>query len=557
MIGQHFDSVWTYLKDVTNKSNADNRLDYGVSKDIVADILRDLGVKIYQNNFSTNDLYSALIGITPTGNLYNLPYTTGSLPTPSEFEYINSYITSNATGSLVPVDDINKEIYKRIYHNLPYLLKKKGTVEGLRALITTYGIPDTILRINEFGGKDKNSNTWDNWQNVSNYAYYFPTGSTLESDFVLNTNWPHPHTPSIPRTIQFRFKTNGIPTGSTFYSSPLTGRLLETDTSVVINLRYNGSGSITSSYSGGPVDPYNEYGYVDFYPSGSLVSQSVYLPIFDGGWWSVMVTREDEISGGKSDFYLYTANKQYDGNDGNILGFQASSSMTASFNEWDNSTTMSMGDTGLINYIPFYLQELRFYSTVPLINSAFTKYVMNPTSIEADNNVDENDINNAPNYLAFRIPLGSELYTGSKSIHPKVTGSWISTSSFALNSDFNFLQTPTFIPNTEYFFYDQPIAGIRNSISDKIRLEDNILPAGDTLSPFKVISQQTNASQSYTANTNLLEVSFSPQDEINDDITSQIGYFNIGDYIGDPRERFTPSQFYPDLKNYFQIYFLQ
>ena len=50
MIGQHFDSVWTYLKDVTNKSNADNRLDYGVSKDIVADILRDFTT----DGFTTN-----------------------------------------------------------------------------------------------------------------------------------------------------------------------------------------------------------------------------------------------------------------------------------------------------------------------------------------------------------------------------------------------------------------------------------------------------------------------------------------------------------------------
>ena len=72
MVGQNFDSVWVYIKDVTNKFNADNRLNYGVSKDLVADILRDLGIKIYQNNFSTNDLYSALLGVTPLGSLYNL-----------------------------------------------------------------------------------------------------------------------------------------------------------------------------------------------------------------------------------------------------------------------------------------------------------------------------------------------------------------------------------------------------------------------------------------------------------------------------------------------------
>jgi hypothetical protein len=76
MIGQSFDSIFVYLQDVTNKYNADNRLNYGVSKDLVADILRDMGVKIYQNNFSSNDLYQALIGITPSGSLYNLPFTT-------------------------------------------------------------------------------------------------------------------------------------------------------------------------------------------------------------------------------------------------------------------------------------------------------------------------------------------------------------------------------------------------------------------------------------------------------------------------------------------------
>jgi len=127
MIGQNFDSVWVYIKDVTNKYSADNRVDYGVSKDLVADVLRDLGVKIYQNNFSTDDLFSALLGITPSGSLYNLPYTTTALPvlTGSFLDYINNYVTASSTASLDPTFDINAETYKRIYHNLPYILKKK------------------------------------------------------------------------------------------------------------------------------------------------------------------------------------------------------------------------------------------------------------------------------------------------------------------------------------------------------------------------------------------------------------------------------------------------
>jgi surface protein len=80
---------------------------------------------------------------------------------------------------LVPTSDINKEQYKRIYHNLPLLLKKKGSTQGLKDLITTFGVPDTILRVNEFGGKDKNPNTWDYWQNEYNYTF-----STSGSGFV-------------------------------------------------------------------------------------------------------------------------------------------------------------------------------------------------------------------------------------------------------------------------------------------------------------------------------------------------------------------------------------
>ena len=32
--------------------------------------------------------------------------------------------------------------------------------------------------------------------------------------------------------------------------------------------------------------------------------------------------------------------------------------------------------------------------------------------------------NSAPDELAFRAALGGELYTGSESVHPKISGSW-------------------------------------------------------------------------------------------------------------------------------------
>jgi len=547
MVAQHYDNIWIYYKDVTNKYDADNRLHYGISNDIVADAIRDFGVKLYQNNFSNEDLYTAFLGLTPEGGLFPFPNITGSLPTPSGYEYVNLLIS--ASNDYLPLDDVNKSLYKRIYHNIPYLLKSKGTLPGLRALITSYGIPDTILRINEFGGKDKiNSNDWDNWQDEFNYALYSTGSISFSTPWELNSDWNSPN--NVPSTLMFRFKTEGLPQTNIPYSQSLW-RLDPSPSDIV--LTYTGSGYTSGSYSGSIIDPYYQYATLTFYPdpvNHPTSTASIYLPFFDEGWWSVMVTRNN------NDFILSAGNKIYEGGDNNtILGFY----LTSSINEdpsltWldtlNNSVFLKSSSISSNIYYAFSgsFQEVRYY-TNPINESVFKDYIMNPYSIEG------NSLNNSPNELAFRASLGGELYTESISIHPKVTGSWIATSSFISDSNFNFSLPPTFTPNTEYFFSDQPVAGVRNIINDKIRLENNVIPEGDTLSPFMSLSQMANVSQSYTQNINYLEVAFSPQNEINEDIVNQIGYFNIGDYIGDPRLRSSSAVSYPALDTLRNEYF--
>lgn len=562
MVGQHYDNIWIYYKDVTQKYNADNRLENGISKDIVADAIRDFGIKLYQNNFSNEDLYTAFLGLTPDGGLFPFPNITGSLPTPSGYEYIDTKIS--ASNDYLPLDDVNKSLYKRIYHNLPYLLQTKGTLPGLRALITSYGIPDTILRIKEYGGKDKtNTNDWDYWQNEFNYAYeQINVYTSIISPFELHPSWGA--NLNRPETVMFRFKTNGLPISSIPYSQSLFSTTDGTDTSHLV-LRYTGSAYSTvfppsGSYSGSIIDPYYQYAYLDFYPNYTdqpTLSASVYLPFFNGDWWSVMAKRTG--TGVTTNFELYSGNKMYDGGEnGTSIGFIASSSIISDDDGWTNANFISFGSgSSTINsniYNPFsgFLQEIRYY-TKPISESVFRDFVMNPSSIEG------NSINSGADQLAFRLPLGGELYTGLKSIHPKVTGSWVITSSFGVDSDAYFTYSGgQFVPNTEYFYYDQPVVGIKNAIADKIRVENNVIPGGDVLSPFMSLSQQANISQSYTANTNLLEVAFSPQDEVNDDINSSLGYFNIGEYIGDPRLRSSPAESYPSLDalrdSYFQKY---
>jgi hypothetical protein len=91
---------------------------------------------------------------------------------------------------VVPLEDIEKGTYKRLYHNLPMLLKKKGTTVGIQDLITTYGIPSTILRVAEFGGKDKDeSNDWDYYK--QRYLIKLDTGNNPSIIYRLDSkyNW--------------------------------------------------------------------------------------------------------------------------------------------------------------------------------------------------------------------------------------------------------------------------------------------------------------------------------------------------------------------------------
>ena len=749
MVAQYYDNVWVYTKDITQKYNADNRLDYGISKDLVSDAIKDFGVKLYQNNFSQDDLYTAFLGLTPSGSLFPFPEITSSLPTPTGFEYVDTLIS--ASTDVIPLDDVNKSLYKRLYHNIPYLLKSKGTIPGLRALITSYGIPDTILRISEFGGKDKaDTNDYDYYFNKFNYSFSTSGSNNIRSPWEVNPFWGS--VSNRPSSLELRFKTEDFP--PTNLSQSLWSLYSSSTNLIDLTLEYSNSGLSSGSYNGSIKDPYYQYANLKFYPSASdtTTTASVYLPFFNGDWWSVMVTS------GSNGYELFAKNKIYNGKDGTQLGYQSSSIVsTVDFSgtdQWSNALTSSFATSSLFPGFSGSLQEIRYYKNA-LSESVFNDYVMNPLSIEG------NTINSSPDELIFRAPLGSELNNSltliGTSIHPKVTGSWVTTSSFcsassgtiltsskyardakqidgpdpnqrnwsdisnstnspdgsgafstgsvvgltythelytntydfsipdsssiegivvtitkkvnlvdentsvisdsilqlmsgsefssatavgdnkgnpSLNvwttsySDYTygscggggsspdtwgrtwtpeeinangfgvriraqiaatptfgdgnvtasidavgikvcytsasisctdnkyyFYNTASFVPNTEYYFLDQPIAGIKNRITDKVRYENNVVPTGDTLSPFRRVTQQTEASASYTENINLLESAFSPQNEINDDIIGQLGYFNLGDYIGDPRQRSSSLDYYPDLNNLSEDYF--
>jgi len=176
MIGQHFDNIWIYYKDVTNRYNNTNNPNTGISIDMVSDALKGLGVSIYTNTNVSDNLYYSMFGINADGSL--LPPTGSEKITSIGGKYVTSSLAT------LPANQLQGEVYKRLYHNLPYLLKTKGTQRGIKALIACYGIPDSVLTVNEFGGYDRASQ--DGVFEINNNKAYVVSSSAELSGSLLS-----------------------------------------------------------------------------------------------------------------------------------------------------------------------------------------------------------------------------------------------------------------------------------------------------------------------------------------------------------------------------------
>ena len=342
MTGQHFDELWLYTKAISERYNTTNVLDSGIPLQLADDAIAGLGYDGFGNNYNNQDNF---IGLTGEDN--------GSYVPPTGSELIKNYIAINkgtienywqldyswedyveqliSPGWPYAIDRVSKEIFKRLYHNMSYLVKKKGTTAGLRQLINIWGIPSTILRISEYGGKNKdNSNDWDLWYKRYSYAYK-PVGvngnvasssavipwQKLQSNKIDYTNAPTVY--GIPEAIQFRFKTTGYPSSSfagEFYSQSLITKISDAGNLVTggtLNAPFSGPADFavilnytgSTSGSNGGATPYLGLTSSDYYNWGELtlhISASagngtiqsttpLYLPFFNNDWWSVLLQR--------------------------------------------------------------------------------------------------------------------------------------------------------------------------------------------------------------------------------------------------------------------------
>ena len=657
MVGQSFDELWLYTKTITAKLNTTNVLDEGIPLSLADDVITSLGYTGFGNNYNNQDNFIGLIGndngvyVPPTGSeLINhyIAINNGQVvnywdPNYSWAGYVQQLISS---GFPYPIDAVSNEIFKRLNHNMSYLVKKKGTIAGLRQLINIWGIPNTILRINEFGGKNKDqTDDYDLWYERYSYAYtpvansYRASASAivpwmpLERNRIADTG-----SYIVPDGVSFRFKTTGYPSSSfagSFNSQSLAVKKSngldddEFDWGIVLN--YTGSDS--GSYNGAGNSDYRNWAEMRFYISGSStdggngISDPIYLPFYDKGWWSVLLQRDIHPSytdnTTTTTWTLYAKNKIYNGWDGNSLGFEGSASLSTAVPPVGGASSYGTGlygagvyggianrnslnyawntfgtdlldgvyiggridgakvGTTLVTNIPGQafsgsFQEFRYYSH-DISESVFNDFVMNPESIEG-NHITGSE--SSFDIVNFRAPLGNELesfFTSSQLIehtdeitssHPAITasadllitGSFVNpadnsiTSSYRVIYEENTVKRTYSKTNTETYFLDQPAVGFRNRISNKIQSSEND-NFGTVLSGLVSIQKDSFISQSYTENLNQLEVAFSPQDEINDDIIASLGYGAIQEVLADPRFRSSSDDYYPELRKIAQDYF--
>ena len=129
MIGQHFDILYTYAKALTDRVYIkEEHPKRGIDKDVLPMIAKSQGWQLV-NGKQASQLWQYKLGTDDSG----------------------SYAQ---TGSLfsVPDEQITGEVWRRIVNNLPYILKTRGTIQSLKALLNIYGVPQTLLSVREYGG---------------------------------------------------------------------------------------------------------------------------------------------------------------------------------------------------------------------------------------------------------------------------------------------------------------------------------------------------------------------------------------------------------------------
>jgi hypothetical protein len=525
MVGHYFDNFLIYIKAFEDTYDRREKLTEGLSKDLVWTISDAFGWK-QPSGKELVELHRYIKGYQLSGSATSSTYEVYS--TESE-------------------KDIEREIWGRVLSSMPYILKRKGTKESIQALVNAYGIPPTILRINEYGGPDVKE-----YQPTFDIRQRFTRALDFKNSQYIQTQWKEASgSLRTPDTIEFRFRA----------ASSSNQVLVAKDQKFAVRLIDEGSTT-------------DNKGKVEFLLSSSFGTESVtssLFPVFNNEFWSVGITRE--LSSGydqevKNEFETTSSLKynlfvkQYESGRSKIL-YDSSTSMTLSGSttgtgltsslhngQWTASGDIFFGSTGsfgdLGGEFTGSLQEIRYFNA-PLTESAFNNHTAAPKAING------NHTSASFTDLVFRLRLddNKNLSTSSdlSNIAPDQKLFANSDGAFESGSAVGF--TANTFSNVEQEEKSlTPNIGYKLSNS-KVRIERNWINSGSGLS----VDYRTEQSSYDTApiDSNKVGVFFSPTDVINRDIIESVADIDIDKEIGDPRDE--QELFYRGLRELAESYF--
>jgi hypothetical protein len=540
MVGQHFDMLYSYVKAIPQIHERDEHPERGPSKDLLWYIAKSFGWKL-QNTRQLGDLWQYKLGYNQSGS-YDF---TGSLFSTSQ-------------------EDQTFGIWRRIVNNLPYLFKTKGTERSVKALLSIYGIPSTILSIKEYGGPTIEADvpSWieDRFQYEANF-----TGSNyieLNRRLIPIQSGSWSGSQRVPNTIEFNFRTN--------YTSSVSMSMWAIEqgsnrSQVLVNLmavhkKYLDNG--TSSFSGS--DAYGKLKLIvnrwnpssQQFAGGIVSTTSDYIPIFDNDSWTVKITTNYDFtqSSTATQIIAVTASRASDFSNGRIVQSGSlfatvvgSSNFTFAWGASTSSintphkiliggTTGSMsGSAGITHgsssrFIGQIFGYKEYFETIS--SSIYNQHVLNPAAYNGNEST-------SSYYTLFRyFPLGLDqqrwnhsTYTAVSSSHPNRRASFDTTASFV---NWTGSQSSQYESSREIYYMYPPSLGGNTFKSQKIRLEDNRLLRD--LSP-EGRSERSRYDRS-TNDSNRLAIVFAPSDHVNRDITNHMGSVVLDDWIGDPQYEF-------------------
>jgi hypothetical protein len=479
MIGNYFDIIWAYIKGITEQKNISEAASTGISDDLLYDYLKSFGWNPKNLN-SNKQLWDYTFGLNGDGAL-----NSGS---------IDQYLDGN-TEKITP-EQATKQIWRRIANNLPYLLKHKGSVRGITALLTCYGIPASNLSIMEFGGPNI-----DSVEDAPKFVYNSLTHNLVFDNLAASLDIPFLGTPK-PQAIELRLRPENF----------------ENYTLV------SGSGfrlGINADTSSATLD---KYGF--FTINGTQVGTS--YPFYDGNYHSVLFQQS-----GSNTAKLYAATNYKDDiiHSGEWTGTIVSSN-------WESATNFKI--TNFIGNV----EEVRVWKTA-LSESVFNTHVIMPEAVNG------NDIYASTNDLLLRLdferPQNLAINTTINNVAPSIEYiNSVSASGFVVDSTYPF----------NYETYERelsltiPNSGASRYYTNKVRFESQELVAN--LSPTKRATKK--AFETSATDSNRVGLFFSPNKDLDLDIAKSLGGQSFDDFLGDPMYEYGYTN-YPQLDSLRNYYF--